>query len=1452
MYWNTAAAKTFYIILAIISMALSTSAYAKKSDGNPKSAPESHPEEILVRFKKNISSARMDAIAKSKGAVSVKKFGKNKFKNQSIMTRWRIIKINKNANKKRIIEGLKKNPFVDVVEPNYKLEINILPDDSFFSDLWGLHNTGQTGGLEDSDIDAPEAWDTLTGENSNVVVAVIDTGVDYNHPDLAQNMWTNQGEIPDNGLDDDGNGYIDDVYGYDFYNYDADPWDDHYHGTHVAGTISAVGNNGEGVVGVSWGAKIMAVKFLSSSGGGWTDDAVNAVIYATANGAKIMNNSWGGGGFSQALKDAISEADLAGSLFVAAAGNSSSNNDNVAHYPSNYDVPNVLAVAATDHNDALAYFSSFGATSVDVAAPGVSILSTTPNNSYDYKSGTSMATPHVAGAAALLLAQNPGRTAVGLKQLIMDKTDLITSHSDKTVSGGRINVLNAVGCVDTDYSLSVLEPVTDFSAEAGELTKIRTILSSCGSPVIGATVTASFDNNDTAIDLYDDGTHGDGRAADGIYAGTWNPFTIGPVNITVAASHVSLGQKSKIISGTVADNVYYEVNPEVFSWVDATPGASHALTDDGSIAIPIGFNFKFYGINYDNLVISSNGFLVMGNNTNGAWSYVNESIPNPNIPNNIIAPLWDDLNPSSGGAVYSYLDGVAPNRRLIVSWVDVPHHTLTTGVTFQVILEESTNNIVYQYQDIDFSSTYYNNGQSATSGVEDENGAIGTQISYNQASIQPSTAVRLNYVVTQGNHRPVPVIRAPDYVDIGISFELDGAGSYDKDGDTLSYSWNMGDGTFSNAPVLNHTYSTLGTYTASLVVNDGIIDSTPATKDITVVGPATPTANAGGPYETYEGGFVTLDATASADPDDDALQYYWTFDDGATMTGPVVSRQYHYSGTYEVSLVVSDGIRDSAAVTTSMNILDHFSPNPVISAPTEAHWGVPVHFDGTASYDPEGQPITRYEWRMSGTSVLGTEPTLSYVFDRPGTYTMFLRVFDGYKWSGERGFTITITNEVPVADIVAPLEAHWGQPVTFDGSSSYDPDGDTLTSYVWAFGDGRYGSGATATHSYSSPGEYTATLTVHDGHSNSLKAIHTITITNQSPVATILALRLAHWGQSISFFGFESSDPDGDPIVSYEWDFGDGSSATGMIANHSYAAPGVYTVSLVVSDGQSSSPITSQTTYIINKAPVASISGPLDAHWGSYVQFDGQGSTDPDGDSIVSYNWDFGDGSVGTGATVSHRYAAPGEYTVKLIVNDKFDVSTEATHTITITNDIPVAVFTDPGTGYRLQPLNIRAYGSSDPSDDPLTYIWTFGDGTTTTTTSPTISHTFSEIGTYTVTLVVADPFDQSSPVSIDVTVINSPPVADTGPDRYVYEGDIVYLDASASYDVDGSIVSYKWENLNGKRVPLKDKNTSLAYFKVPNIRSGDMIMTILNLTVTDNEGVESSSYIHIYMRSRD
>jgi len=412
--------------------------------------PSHRAGEILVKLKRGVPENRGRTLLRRHGGDKANRFRRPRRLREASIERWWHVKLAPGQDMQRVLDRLAKDPDVERAEPNYELFMDATPNDPSFSKLWGLHNIGQTGGTLDTDIDAPEAWDADTGSTS-VVVAVVDTGIAYTHPDLAANMWTNPGEIPGNGVDDDGNGYVDDVHGYDFANNDADPFDDSGHGTHVAGTIAAVGNNGIGVVGVSWQARLMALKFLAGNGGGTTDNAIRALLYAADKGAVVINNSWGGGAYSQALLDAIRATDAAGAVFVASAGNSSRDNDLVPSYPASYPVENLLAVAALDHNDAKASFSSWGAASVHLGAPGVAIFSTVPAvgtvgiadpSGYHLLDGTSMAAPHVSGAAALVRAHFPGMSGREIKRRLMAGAEPVASMAGLTVTGGRLNIAN--------------------------------------------------------------------------------------------------------------------------------------------------------------------------------------------------------------------------------------------------------------------------------------------------------------------------------------------------------------------------------------------------------------------------------------------------------------------------------------------------------------------------------------------------------------------------------------------------------------------------------------------------------------------------------------------------------------------------------------------------------------------------------------------------------------------------------------------------------------------------------------------------------------------------------------------------------------------------------------------------------------------------------------------------
>ena len=350
---------------------------------------------------------------------------------------------------------------VRYVELDCVVSLDALPNDTSFGQQWGLRNTGQTGGASGADIDAPAAWDIRT-DASAAPVGVIDTGVQYTHPDLSANMWINTAEVSGNGVDDDGNGYVDDRRGWDFVNNDNDPADDNGHGTHVAGTIGARGNNGIGVAGVAWVARLMPLKAFNAAGQAFTSDIVEALAYAADMGARVTNNSYSTPEFSRTMYDAFVASGSAGVLAIAAAGNVSQNSDELPRYPSAFRLASLISVAATTHDDALAGFSNFGIHNVHVAAPGDSILSTVPGSGYGSNSGTSMATPHVAGVAALLRAANPAWTATQVRDRILGTTRAVAGLVGSAWTGGVVDAAAALGAGPT-----VLPPASPaFTPEA--------------------------------------------------------------------------------------------------------------------------------------------------------------------------------------------------------------------------------------------------------------------------------------------------------------------------------------------------------------------------------------------------------------------------------------------------------------------------------------------------------------------------------------------------------------------------------------------------------------------------------------------------------------------------------------------------------------------------------------------------------------------------------------------------------------------------------------------------------------------------------------------------------------------------------------------------------------------------------------------------------------------------
>jgi len=567
-------------------------------------------------------------------------------------------------------------------EPNYKYSLSAIPNDPFFSELWGLDNTGQTGGTEDADIDAPEVWDITTG-SSDIVVAVVDTGVDYRHADLAANMWVNVAEqIGTPGVDDDDNGYTDDIYGYDFAGASAassnddnsDPQDIWFHGTHIAGIIGATGNNNQGVAGISWNVKIMALKIFADDFNTFPEtfasDALSAIQYAIDNGANIINFSSGGEYDSQPLYEAIKKAGDAGILFVAAAGNDyGSNNDVTAVYPASYDLDNIISVMSTNPNDLTSDFSNFGATSVDIAAPGTDIMSTTPTSgnlsmafwdispNYDVLSGTSQSAAYVSGAGALVWSYYPDLPKEVIKGLLMKSVDPVLATPRQNLSGGRVNLQSALTLIpsgkpgrvintrDPAHLYTKIQSAIDAASDGDELIAEADTLFFEGIDFNGKAITLrSGDINEPAdANISPENTFILGLVTVGstvTFANNEGPGTI-IKGFTIGYGDADYGGGIRIdgASPTITDCIITENTAKYYgAGIDCTNNSSPTIKNctitnnktSGSTAIGGGINIEDSSPKIENCIISYN----FADNVGGGIACYNS---NPTIFNCLIA-----------------------------------------------------------------------------------------------------------------------------------------------------------------------------------------------------------------------------------------------------------------------------------------------------------------------------------------------------------------------------------------------------------------------------------------------------------------------------------------------------------------------------------------------------------------------------------------------------------------------------------------------------------------------------------------------------------------------------------------------------------------------------------------------------------------------------------------------
>src|SRR5208337_3683756 len=691
-----------------------------------------------------------------------------------------LVKLSPGTSLKYALRSYKHDPSVLYAEPNYILHALSAPNDPSFPQQWSLQNTGQDGGTVGADIHATQAWNLTTG-SSRVVVAVLDTGIDYTHQDLAVNAWSSSAAFSQT-VDGVSISCAAGSHGYNAITNTCDPMDDNGHGSHVSGTIGAVGNNGVGVTGVNWAVQLMACKWLDATGSGAASDAITCMDLVKALkdlGTNIVatNNSWGGGGFSQSMSDAIQAQQQDGILFVAAAGNDFSDNDVVPVYPADFYLPNIISVAATNRFDQLAAFSDVGRQSVHLGAPGQEILGTTPDNTYTVMSGTSMAAPHVTGVAALLAAQDSTRDWRAIKNLILAGGDTIPALA-QTITGNRLDAYGSMTCSNTTISKRLQPSLDSVPAAAGQPLALAALSINCGQPAGPVQVTVS--PGDQTITLLDNGVAPDQASGDGIYTGQWTPPGLG--NYTLAFSN------GETVQATVLSN--YSVGETNFSYQTIT-GTNLNLGDDDVATITSPFPVPFGGGAFSKLYVSSNGTLSF---TNAFGDFINWGLPlnylqlinpmNPPPPTidqpvvTLVAPLWQDLYPVKGTDqnVFWEVTGAAPNRQLVIEWRNVRGYECQADenatVTFQAVFSESSSNFSFNYSNVVFgdSCSDQDYGAAASIGMEVTQNT-GTQWSLDEPAV--GNSMSLLWTIAPSNPTPNP---APSITSLSPSSVTAGSG----------------------------------------------------------------------------------------------------------------------------------------------------------------------------------------------------------------------------------------------------------------------------------------------------------------------------------------------------------------------------------------------------------------------------------------------------------------------------------------------------------------------------------------------------------------------------------------------------------------------------------------------------------------------------------------------------
>lgn len=1282
---------------------------------------------------------------------------------------------------------------VFVAEPNliWDLPEMATPNDPLFSDQWDLNNTGQYGGTPGADMNATAAWDISTG-SASIVIAICDEGVDVDHPDLIGNMVT----------------------GYDAVTADSNPpstpgdsGGNDAHGTCCAGIASASGNNGVGVAGINWNAKIMPVRL--GFGNYWTATSwiIDSITWATDNGADVQSHSWGGGGASTSIENAFTYSATTGRGGLGAACFCASGNDNsVVSYPAKY--AGTIAVGATSpcderkspsSCDGETWWGSNYGPELDIVAPGPLVTTTDIAGSAGYTSsdystfnGTSSATPHAAGAGGLLLSVAPDLTASQVREYMRTTSDDQVGPSNEDTPGfdnymgyGRVNLENLLlavaSAIGGPTNLSCSESGGDVAlswTNGDSYTSISVSRDGTLIATLGGGATSYVDSGPSA------GSHsysvrGHSGSSNSPSASCSVFITGGATDIVWAASGAngSVNGSQAIADALTANGR----NPLLITSLDAVP----SLDAFETVWVGLGIYPSNHvltaseGSTLDTYVSNGTGgsFLYMeGGDT---WAYDASTAVHARFGINGLSDGTGDLSTVAGVAGSGCdLSGSSWSYGGENSWID---HLGPTGGS---VVSLSSTSPVYDVGVFNDATSYRTFGASFEIGGLNDGAAtradlVGSILECFSGVAPPppppAPTADFSATPTSGN------------TPLAVAFTDLSSGTVDN------YSWNFGDGGSSTSQNPSHTYTAAGTYTVTLTVsNAGGSDTATCSNCITVTDPppAVPTADfsanpTSGDYPLAVA-FTDL-STGSID------NYSWTFGDGGSSTAQNPSHTYNAAGTYTVTLTVSN-VSGSDTATCGSCITVTVPPPPAPNAdftatPTSGENPLTVAFS-----DASSGSVDNYSWTF-GDGGTSTAQNPSHTYTAAGSYDVSLTVSNAGGNDTHTCVGCIVVTDPPPPPPAAPTADFTATPTSGDSPLTVaftDASSGTVDDYSWTFGDGSTSSAQSPSHTYTSAGSYTVTLTVSNaGGSDTMTCSACINVSEPPPpvpVADFTATPTS--GENPLTVAF--NDASSGTVDSYSWDFGDGGSSLAQNPSHTYTAAGTYTVTLTVSNVSGSDTTTCGACITVvdppPPAPTANFTAaPTFGDAPLLVSF-----TDASSGTIDDYFWDFGDGATSTAQNPSHTYTSAGNYSVSLTVSNAGGSDTATCGAcITVTDPTPpppIADFTAvPVAGEAPLPVDFTDLSTGVVDN----YDWDFGDGGTSTIANP--SYIYSAAGTYTVTLTVSNAGGSDTATCTACVTVTDPPPPPPPP-----SGPLLYLSFRNNTSVPGvgtvrdeDIVSY-------------------------------------------------------------